>query len=100
MPTCFFAPGLDDMASIRAVVSALSKPVNVIMSTPGLPFGVKELAETGVKSISIGSAFALLAHGKLIEAAKEMATQGTFTFTRDVVDYQELEALFTDRGSV
>jgi len=95
-----FAPGLDDMASIRAVVSALSKPVNVIMSTPSLPFGVKELAEIGVKRISIGSAFAQLAYGKLIEAAKEMATQGTFTFTRDVVDYQELEALFTDRGSV
>lgn len=95
-----FAPGLDDMASIRAVVSALSKPVSVIMSTPGLPFGVKELTDIGVKRISIGSAFAQLAYGRLIEAAKEMATHGTFAFTRDVTDYQEIEAFFTDQSSL
>lgn len=95
-----FAPGLDDMASIRTVVSALSKPVSVIMSTAGLPFGVKELAEIGVKRISIGSAFAQLAYGKLVEAAKEMTNQGTFAFTQDVIDYQELEAFFTNRSSL
>ncbi len=95
-----FAPGLDDMESIREVVSALSKPVSVIMSTPGLPFGVEELMDIGVKRISIGSAFAQLAYGKLIEAAKEMAIHGTFAFAKDVIDYQELEAFFTDRKNM
>lgn len=89
-----FAPGLDDLGSIRAVVSAVDKPVNVIMSTPGLPYGVKELSEIGVKRISVGSAFAQLAYGSLITAAREIAHKGSFGFTKDAIDYQELEAFF------
>ncbi|MGI9405427.1 MAG: isocitrate lyase/PEP mutase family protein [Hyphomicrobiaceae bacterium] len=89
-----FAPGLDDFESIRTVVSAISKPVNVIMSTPGLPFGVKELSEIGVKRISIGSAFAQLAYGSLIAAAEEIATTGHFSFTKDAIDYEKLESFF------
>ncbi len=89
-----FAPGLDDLDSIRAVVSAVGKPVNVVMSTPGLPFGVEELSEIGVKRISVGSALAQLAYGSAIAAAREIAQQGSFGFTKDVIDYQELEAFF------
>ena len=89
-----FAPGLNDFESIRLVVTAISKPVNVIMSTPGLPIGVKELSEIGVKRISIGSAFAQVAYGSLIAAAREISQHGSFKFTSDAIDYEELEAFF------
>lgn len=89
-----FAPGLDDFESIRTVVSSVSKPVNVIMSTPGLPFGIEELSEIGVKRISVGSAFAQCAYGSLVTAAKEISQHGSFKFTSDAIDYEELEAFF------
>jgi len=93
-----FAPGLDDFDAIREVCSAVSKPVNVIMSTPGLTFGVSELADVGVKRISIGSAFAQVAYGSLIASAREIAKSGSFEFTKDAIDYVELEAFFQPPG--
>lgn len=93
-----FAPGLDDFDAIREVCSAVNKPVNVIMSTPGLAFGVSDLAEIGVKRISIGSAFAQVAYGSLVAAAREIAQNGSFEFTKDAIDYVELEAFFQPTG--
>lgn len=89
-----FAPGLDDLDAIRDVCSAVGKPVNVIMSKPGLTFGIDDLANVGVKRISIGSAFAQVAYGSLIAAAQEIAKSGSFEFTKDAIDYVELEAFF------
>jgi len=92
-----FAPGLDDLDAIREVCSAVGKPVNVIMSTPGLGFGIDELADVGVKRISIGSAFAQIAYGSLIAAAQEIVKTGSFEFTKNAIDYVELEAFFQPR---
>ncbi len=90
-----FAPGLEGFDSIRAVVSAVSKPFSVMMMEPGLPYGVNELSEIGVKRISVGSAFAQLAYGSLIGAAQEIANRGSFQFIRKTIDYKELETFFT-----
>ncbi len=67
-----YAPGLRELEQIRTVCAALSKPVNVIMGLPGVALSVAELAEVGVKRISIGSALARLAYGGLIGAGQEM----------------------------
>jgi len=73
-----FAPGLTDLADIRAVVSSVDRPVNVL----ALPNGptVAELAEAGVRRISVGGAFAFAAYGTLIEAAIELRDQGTYGY--------------------
>ena len=90
-----FAPGIGDLESMRTLVDATSKPVNVIMSEPGLPFGFEELSEIGVKRISIGSAFAQIAYGSLIGAAREISKYGTFNFTSEAYDYEKLEDFFS-----
>ncbi|MCB1004372.1 MAG: isocitrate lyase/phosphoenolpyruvate mutase family protein, partial [Acidimicrobiales bacterium] len=57
---CLFAPGLRDLDSIRRVVRDAGGPVNVLVPLPEVsahgpaPFGVDELAEVGVRRISIG----------------------------------------------
>lgn len=89
-----FAPGLKDLDSMQSLVKATNRPVNVIMSEPNLPFGFKELSEIGVKRISLGSAFAQVAYGSLITAAREISQHGSFNFTSDAFNYQELEAFF------
>src|SRR5262249_20681880 len=44
-----FAPALPDLAAVRAVCSAVSKPVNFMVAMRGKSFTVTELVEAGVK---------------------------------------------------
>ena len=90
-----YAPGLEDFDSIRALVSAVNKPVNVLMLESPLPYGVKELSEIGVKRISIGSAFARLAYGSMIACAQEILNQGNFKFVPEMISYEDIESFFT-----
>jgi 2-methylisocitrate lyase-like PEP mutase family enzyme len=89
-----YAPGLHDLGTIRAVCSALTKPVNVVMGMPGATFGASELADAGVKRISVGSALARLAFGSFVNAAREMQSEGTFRFSEKAIGFAELEGFF------
>ena len=73
-----FAPGLSGAADIRSVVSSVDRPVNVL-ALPNCP-PVAELAEIGVRRISIGGAFAFAAYGAMIEAATELRDRGTYGY--------------------
>lgn len=73
-----YAPGLTEFADIRAVVSAVDRPVNVL-AMPTAPV-VPELAEAGVARISVGGAFAFAAMGALVGAARELREQGTYGY--------------------
>ncbi len=91
-----YAPGLHDLDQIRAVCSAVSRPVNVVMGMPGVTFGVSELADAGVKRISVGSAFSRLALGAVVRAAREVTDHGTFTFAKDAIGFAKLEDIFKE----
>ena len=73
-----FAPGLVTAQDIRAVVSSVQKPVNVL-ALAGVPT-VAELAELGVSRVSVGGAFAFAALGALLEAAGELRELGTYGY--------------------
>jgi 2-methylisocitrate lyase-like PEP mutase family enzyme len=73
-----YAPGLTDLADIRSVVTSVDRPVNVLALPAGPP--VAELAEAGVRRISVGGAFAFAAYGALIEAARELLDEGTYGY--------------------
>ncbi|RWA59428.1 isocitrate lyase/phosphoenolpyruvate mutase family protein [Mesorhizobium sp.] len=90
-----YAPGLHDLGMIRTVCGAVTKPVNVVMGMPGATFGVAELADAGVKRISVGSALARLAYGKFVHAGREMKSAGTFRFSEEAMGFAELEGFFT-----
>lgn len=88
-----FAPGLPDLAAVRAVCAAVSAPVNVIADPA---FCVEDLRACGVRRVSLGSALVRASMGALIRAAQEVGQQGTFTFTADALPYGEANALMTD----
>lgn len=92
-----YAPGLHDLGTIRTVCSALVKPVNVVMGMPGATFGLPQLAEAGVKRVSVGAALARVAFGSLVNAAREMMSEGTFRFSEDAIGFAELESFFVPR---
>ena len=73
-----YAPGLTKLEDIRSLVASVDRPVNVL-ALPGGPT-VAELAEAGVRRISVGGAFAYAAYGALIEAARELVDEGTYGF--------------------
>ncbi len=73
-----YAPGLTRIEDVRAVVAAVSRPVNVLMRAGGPT--VAELAAAGVARISVGGAFAFAALGALVEAARELREEGTTRF--------------------
>ena len=73
-----YAPGLTSLEDIRQLVASVDRPVNVL-AQPGAP-AVHELAAVGVSRVSVGGAFAFAALGAVIEAARELSAEGTYTF--------------------
>jgi 2-methylisocitrate lyase-like PEP mutase family enzyme len=89
-----YAPGLRDRAAIRTVVSNLApKPVNVLMSA-NLGMRLTDLAELGVRRVSVGSALARATWGGFIRAAKSMAERGDFSGLDGAVPFAELNEFF------
>jgi 2-methylisocitrate lyase-like PEP mutase family enzyme len=76
---CLYAPGLKTKQQIAELVQAVApKPVNVLVgNAPG--FSVAELAELGVRRVSVGGALARAAWGGFMRAAREIADHGTFS---------------------
>jgi 2-methylisocitrate lyase-like PEP mutase family enzyme len=95
-----YAPGLTTHDEIAAVVQAVApKPVNMVMGLSGAGFNVAELAEIGVKRISLGSALARAAYGAFLRAAREVATTGTFGFASEAVPFAEINGMFRQDGN-
>jgi len=90
---CLYAPGLRTRADIAAVVSTVApNPVNVLV---GSDFAtVAELAELGVRRISVGGALARAAWGGFLRAAREIAERGTFTGLAEAVPFAEINGSF------
>ncbi|HVU72211.1 MAG TPA: isocitrate lyase/phosphoenolpyruvate mutase family protein [Mycobacteriales bacterium] len=73
-----YAPGPTAAADIKAIVSSVDRPVNVL-PLAGSPT-VAELADLGVARISVGSHFANVALGALVAAGRELLERGTYDF--------------------
>lgn len=88
-----YAPGITSLDDVRAVVTSVDRPVNVL-ARPGAP-SVAELAAAGVARVSVGGAFAFAAIGAVVEAARELREQGTYGFwERAAVGSQAARAAF------
>jgi 2-methylisocitrate lyase-like PEP mutase family enzyme len=93
-----YAPGLPSFEAIKAVCSALTKPVNALAGARHT-LTVAELAAAGVKRISIGSAFNRAALGAFLRAAREIKEAGTMTFIKDCAPYAGIMSLMPDKAS-
>ena len=89
-----YAPGLRDIPTIRTVVRAVGKPLNVVMSAADPAITQAQLADAGVKRISVGGALSRLALAAFLKGAREMKDAGGFTWVRDTVPTKDLKAVF------
>lgn len=76
---CVYAPGVKTREDIAEIVSAAGGvPVNVLVSG-NFGLSVPQIAALGGRRISVGAALARAAWAGFIDAANEIATDGTFT---------------------
>jgi len=86
------APGLPDLAAVRAVCAALKKPVNFMAGIKGKSFSVRELDAAGVRRISLATSLYRAAMSGLVEAAREVQGQGSFGYLEQSLTTPELNA--------
>lgn len=75
---CLYAPRVSRAEDIAAIVAAVApKPVNLLVNSPATT--VAEAARLGVRRISVGGTLARTAWGAFLQAAEEIADEGTFS---------------------
>lgn len=90
-----YAPGLRTREDIASLVDALRPcPVNVLMG-PDTGLTVSDLAELGVRRVSVGSALSRVAWGAFLSAARQIADTGSFDGLAPAANFGELNQLFT-----
>jgi methylisocitrate lyase len=88
---CVYAPGIRTTAEIAAVVDAVApRPVNVLVGSDFTT--LQMLADAGVRRISVGGALARVAYGAFLEAAKEIASEGSFRGLARGVPFDRINA--------
>jgi 2-methylisocitrate lyase-like PEP mutase family enzyme len=89
---CLYAPGVVGKDAIMTMVRAVApKPLNVLMMDPAVTLA--ELADLGVRRVSIGAALATVAWGATLTAAKAMRA-GKFESLAGGMSGRELNGIF------
>lgn len=92
---CLYAPGASNPNEIAQIVKAVApKPINILVSGFNHQLTLSELADLGVRRISVGSGLALAAWGAFLRAAQDIKANGTFNLLADNAPSTELNSLF------
>jgi methylisocitrate lyase len=96
---CLYAPGVSKPDEITQIVKAVApKPVNVLVSGFNHQLSLSQLADLGVRRISVGSGLALTAWGAFLRAAKDIKANGTFNFLANGAVSADLNELFREKS--
>jgi 2-methylisocitrate lyase-like PEP mutase family enzyme len=90
------APGLPDLAAVKKVCGALSKPFNFMVGIKGRSFSAAELEAAGVKRISLATSLYRAAMTGLLDAAKEVKEKGTFAYLDHSISTPDFNAFMKD----
>ena len=95
---CLYSPGVSDPDEIAQIVRSVSpKPVNVLVSGFNHQLSFSQLADLGVRRISVGSGLALAAWGAFLRAAQDIQTNGTFNLLANNASSADLNQLFSEK---
>ncbi len=97
---CVYAPDLGTLDQIAELVRAVAPlPVNVLAGENGPARAVAELADLGVRRVSLGSALSRAAWGGFLRAARALSEDGSFAGLAGAAPFSELDATFAARHS-
>ena len=93
---CLYAPLIKTREQIVEVVKAVApKPVNFLNSA-AFGFTVKDLADMGVRRISVGGTLSRVAMNAFIKSARDIAENGKFDSFAGIISNAELNNFFGD----
>jgi 2-methylisocitrate lyase-like PEP mutase family enzyme len=93
-----YAPGPRTREEFKAIVRAVApKPVNALVGG-NIGLTVADLAELGVRRISVGSALARTAWGSFMQAAKGIIDKGSFEGLEGAAPFAKLNSLFASNS--
>ena len=96
---CLYAPGVGNPDEIAQIVKTVSpKPVNILVSGFNHQLSLSQLADLGVRRISVGSGLALAAWGAFQRAAQDIKTNGTFNLLANGAASADLNELFREES--
>ena len=75
-----FAPALPDLAAVRAVCAAVTKPVNFMVGMKGKSWDLAALEAAGVRRVSLATSLWRAAMAGVRAAAEEVKISGTFGY--------------------
>lgn len=91
---CLYAPGLRTREQIQAVVAAIApKPFNLLVGWV-TDLTLRDIAELGVRRVSVGGSLARAAWGGFMAAVRPLAEDGSFAGFAGATSGAELNAFF------
>lgn len=93
---CVFVPGLSDAETTRRIVADLQCPVNILAAAGSL--SVRELADLGVRRVSLGSGPMRATLGLLRQLAQEVQSRGTYSLLNGAPPHPEINKLMSPAG--
>jgi len=86
-----YAPGMANMDILRTVLASISKPFNLLISSGNAQISVADARVAGARRISVGGALARAAATGFLNAAREIAQDGTFNYGADLIGSADMK---------
>jgi 2-methylisocitrate lyase-like PEP mutase family enzyme len=91
-----YAPGIADVATLRTVLGAISKPFNLLIGSGNAQLTVADARAAGARRISVGASLARAAATGFLNAAREIAEHGTFRYGESLLGGKNMDPYLND----
>ena len=92
-----YTPGVAKRDEVAALVREVDGPMNFVVGKGTADYTLAELAELGIRRVSIGGSLLRAAFALAERAAAEMKGQGRFTWAADQLGPPDFDKLFANR---
>ena len=91
---CLYTPGVKDRDEVAALLREIDGPMNFVVGKGTSDYTVDELAEIGIRRVSIGGSLLRATFALAERAAAEMKDQGRFSWAADQLGPADFDRLF------
>ena len=91
-----YAPGLRSIEDIKSVLASVDRPINILRGPKDGVVPIPDLAELGVRRISLGGSLGIIAMDAVYKAGKELLGSGTFDHLEGLTPAAEIVELMVD----
>ena len=94
---CLYTPGVTDRGEVAALVREIDGPMNFVVGRGMADYTLEELAELGIRRVSIGGSLLRAMFAFAERAVAEMKDRGRFSWAADQLGPADFDRLFANR---